>query len=92
MIASLKELFNKGQKVAHESAVDYLAVDVSAANYVTDQPFRAVYVGTDGDLTLISPVTKKPTTFVGLAAGLYPFAGLGISTGTTTAGNLVVLF
>ncbi|MDX6806297.1 spike base protein, RCAP_Rcc01079 family [Terrihabitans rhizophilus] len=52
---------------------------------------RSLYVGTAGDLRVTFVDDAQPVPFVGLAAGLYPFAVARVWSTGTTASNIVAV-
>ena len=75
----------------HTAANDAESVDVSSGNQVLKNVSRGIYVGTAGDLAL---VTAKGTTvtFSNVPVGILPVQAKQINNTGTTASDIVALF
>lgn len=81
----------QGKRFA-DCAIDYVAVDLSSTDFKPDQPFRAVYVGGEGDLVLVSSASGRMVKFEDVQPGIYPFSGRQILKTGTTATKLIALY
>ena len=71
-------------------AQDYYAITPSdTTNFGT--PFRSIYVGTGGNIVVVSPSGATITFSNALAGTVLPVAGVRINNTSTTASNLVGL-
>lgn len=73
------------------AANDAVAVDVSSSSQVLNGTCRAIYVGTTGNLAL---VTAKGTTitFNNVPVGILPIQATQINNSGTTASDLLALY
>ena len=72
-----------------ESANRYETVNLTSSDYTPDEPFRAVHVSGDGNITIEGIDGKQAT--IAVVAGLYPFGGRKIIRATTTATGITAL-
>lgn len=82
-------------KTGHlESAEFAVAVNISSTDHTLEQPSRALYVGTEGDLIVkMHGDPGTAITFTAVPAGaLLPIAVKTIVKASTTAGAMVALF
>lgn len=74
-----------------ESAVDAMALDVSATDSSFPKVARAILVGTSGDLD-VTTLAGNRVTLLAVPAGVLPLCVRTVHTANTTATNIAVLF
>lgn len=72
---------------ASNPATDYWTLTPSDSVNET-QSFRAIYVGTTGNIALVSE-RGNVVTFPNVAVGIFPVGGVRINVTNTTASNLI---
>lgn len=80
---------NRGGNRLDDCGCSYEEIDVSAADYAPATPFRALHVGTAGDV-VIKGLDGVAATLK-LAAGTHALAGTAIVSSGTDAADLVVI-
>ena len=88
MIANLTALIQKATAALSNSAVGAESITLDQD---TSRIARGIYVGGDGDVTLLM-ADDSTITLIGVVAGnFYPFAFKQVTSSGTTATNLVAL-
>jgi hypothetical protein len=84
-MSEYNEKISEATGLLPQCGVRYEAVDLSAVDYAPAAPFRALYVGGPGDIT-ITGLDGISATFFSVPAGIIlPLSGTGIVRATTTA-------
>jgi hypothetical protein len=74
------------------SANNYREVNLTSVDFEPSTPFKGIYVGGTGDIT-VRGMDGVEVTLVGVAAGVaHPIAGAAIIRATTDATDLVALY
>lgn len=73
---TFSSIFQRASRNTEQSAIRYVAINVTSANYTSTSPFRAVNVAAEGTIVITGLDGVDATVTV--VPGTNPLAGLGI--------------
>lgn len=84
------DFFLRAKKNTDQSAIGYKRIDVSAIDFLSDGPFRAVNVAAEGDIRIIG--LNGADQLVHVLPGTNPLGGIGVKTAGSTVTDIVICY